>query len=107
VASYRDKDARQAFKALIDAWCRGDAEQLRVLTALDTEGATEEERVLLEEYRQSLLSVRDAAMTSFAVDCLNQGNEVFICVGAAHVVGDGGMAATLAAMGCTVEAIRG
>ncbi len=107
VMSYQDKTSDQSLLELVDAWCSGDIQKLKALTAFDYEGATAEERVLLEEYQKAMLTDRDAGMTAFAEDCLSQGKEVFICVGAAHVVGDGGIAASLSAKGYTVEAIRG
>ena len=45
-------------------------------------------------------------MTDYAVDALASGEEIFICVGAAHVVGDGAIADNLRELGYTVEVVR-
>ena len=45
-------------------------------------------------------------MTDFAEDALASGDEVFICVGAAHVVGEGAMADLLAKRGYTVTLVK-
>ena len=45
-------------------------------------------------------------MTDFAEDALASGKEVFICVGAAHIVGDGAMAQLLAQRGYTVTLVK-
>lgn len=44
-------------------------------------------------------------MADFAEDAIASGQEVFICVGAAHVVGEGAMADLLAERGYNVELI--
>jgi uncharacterized protein YbaP (TraB family) len=45
-------------------------------------------------------------MTEYAEEALKSGKEIFICVGAAHVVGEGAMAEQLRDLGYTVEIVR-
>ena len=60
---------------------------------------------LYEEYKNALIVERNISMADFAEDTLESGEEVFICVGAAHVVGEGAMADLLEERGYTVELV--
>jgi uncharacterized protein YbaP (TraB family) len=44
-------------------------------------------------------------MADYAEEALKSGKEIFICVGAAHVVGEGAVADLLAQRGYTVELV--
>ncbi len=92
--------------ALLQAWKSGN-EQLLV-TMLNEEGAmlSDEEALLYEEYNRMMVEERNVRMTEFAEDMLESDQEVFICVGAAHVVGDGAMADLLEERGYTVETVQ-
>lgn len=57
------------------------------------------------EYNDAMMVQRNLAMADYAEEALASGKEVFICVGAAHVVGEGAMADLLAQRGYTVERI--
>jgi uncharacterized protein YbaP (TraB family) len=52
-----------------------------------------------------MVTQRNISMADFAEEALDSGKEVFICVGAAHVVGPGAMADLLTQRGYTVEVI--
>ena len=67
---------------------------------------SEEEAALYAEYNDALVTQRNLSMTEYAVEALESGQELFICVGAAHVVGEGAMAELLREMGYTVELVR-
>jgi len=75
---------------------------------LNAEGEYEsaQEEALYKEYDEEMVVKRNLSMTNFAEDALLSGKEVFICVGAAHVVGEEGMSGQLADRGYNVEIIR-
>ncbi len=90
---------------MMNAWKSGDGETIIKSSIMATEGLTAEEAALVEEYNNAVIVERNLKMTEFAEDAMEEGKEVFICVGAAHVVGEGGMADLLAERGYTVEEI--
>lgn len=92
-------------QAMMDAWKTGDAEGILQSSDSDTTGMTEEELALYDEYLNAMVVERNQSMTQFAENALDSGKEVFICVGALHVLGEGGMADLLAKQGYTVEQI--
>ena len=87
-------------------WKSGDETAFEAYLAdPDTEELTEEEKVLYEEYNTAMITNRNLSMAEYAQACLEEGKEVFICVGAAHVVGEGAMAQLLEQAGYTVEPV--
>ena len=95
----------ETLQAMMDAWKTGDAEGILQSSDSDTTGMTEEELALYDEYLNAMVVERNQSMTQFAENALDSGKEVFICVGALHVLGEGGMADLLAKQGYTVEQI--
>jgi len=95
----------ETLQAMMDAWKTGDAEGVLQSSDSDTTGMTEEELALYDEYLNAMVVERNQSMTQFAENALDSGKEVFICVGALHVLGEGGMADLLAKQGYTVEQI--
>lgn len=106
VYSYDTPDESfQQINELIDVWASGDGDALAALLAEETAFESEEERLLYVEYNDAMMVQRNLAMADYAEEALASGKEVFICVGAAHVVGEGAMADLLAQRGYTVERI--
>jgi len=99
--------ATYQLEQMLYAWCTGDATLLRDLCSNDIEDLEGIDKQIYEEYTKTMMTDRDAKMTAFARDCLAEGKEVFICVGAAHVIGENGIVVRLIAEGYTVEAIQG
>ena len=92
---------------LMNIWAKGDAEEFaEYLLSEDNDLETEEDKKLYEEYNNAMIVNRNIGMADFAEDALENGKEVFICVGAAHVVGEGAMADLLSERGYKVEIIR-
>lgn len=94
-----DLDAVQPyFTALADAWTRGDAEALRLLTleqmAREPGGKALQERLFTE---------RNAAMAGRVTELLRQGGSYFVVVGAGHLVGSNGIVARLQRQGYRVR----
>lgn len=108
VSSYEDIDSfSQELNDMVTLWSKGDEKEFADFLNSDYDSVmTDEEKELLEEYNQAMLTDRNISMTEFAQDCLRDGEEVFICVGSAHIVGEGAMADLLAEKGYTVEIIK-
>lgn len=101
-----DPDQTNAdLKELMDLWASGDEQAFAAYLASEDDDVTDEERPLYEEYHQVMIVDRNLSMTNYAENALKSGKEVFICVGAAHIVGDGAMAQMLAQRGYTVECV--
>ena len=99
--------AARELRGLFTAWRDGDEAQLLLYTQSDLTQATAEEARLIEEYEKALLLDRNEGMASFARDALQSGERVFLAVGTAHMLGQGGVVALLTDMGYTVEEIGG
>ncbi len=93
-------------KALYEAWLRGDEAELEALMQDDLTGATEEEIALYEEYTEKMLTDRNEGMLDKAEDYMEDGNTGFYVVGAAHIVGEGGLAELLEEKGYTVTVVE-
>ena len=94
---------------LLEMWANGNEEAL--ITYMNTEEVpegelTEQEAALYEAYNKAMITDRNNAMADYAEEALLSDKEVFICVGAAHVVGEGAMADLLAQRGYTVELVK-
>ncbi len=107
VETFSDLDAsREDMQTLVDLWSTGDETAFAAYLVETPEFESEEERKLYEDYNTAMVVERNISMTDFAEDALRSGKEVFICVGAAHIVGPGAMADLLAQRGYTVEIVR-
>jgi len=106
VESYNDKEkAAKDLEELMDMWASGDEEAFaELLTEID-DSMTADEKRAYEEYQKVVVTDRNVTMADFAEEALLSGEEVFICVGAAHVVGENALADLLAQRGYTVELV--
>lgn len=91
---------------LMDLWQAGDEAELSGALYAPAEIEDPDELRLYEEYNNALVVERNISMTEYAEDALENNDEIFICVGAAHVVGPGAMAQLLSQKGYTVEIVR-
>ena len=96
----------QSLQLMLDAWQSGDEYTLELLTQTNSHLVAEDEKALYAEYNDALVTQRNINMADFAQEALASGQELFICVGAAHVVGDGGMADLLKERGYTVTIVQ-
>lgn len=107
VESYKEKDeVQKELKEMMDLWHKGDEKNFAAMLNEPPEFENDKEKVLYQEYTDAMTVNRNISMAKFAEDALKSGKETFICVGAAHVVGDGAMADLLAKKGYTVEIVR-
>ena len=105
VAYYGNPMYSMSVKAMCNAWATGDEDGLLNMMNTDVDALPPEQAALLKEFNDTLEGQRNVNMTDFAVESLELGGSVFIVVGAAHVLGEDGMAAVLAEAGYTVERI--
>ncbi len=106
VETYNDPDMEQEFEELVDCWVYGDEQGLVSHLESDTSSLSPEEAALYAEYEQAMIHDRNIAMADYAQEALTNDDELFICVGAAHIVGEGGMVDLLQERGYTVEPIK-
>lgn len=96
--------ASQDLLGLLDLWVSGDEEAFsEYLNA--TQEMPEDIAALMEEYNKAMITDRNLNMTDYAEDLLAEGKPTMICVGAAHIVGEGAMAQLLAERGYTVTRV--
>lgn len=106
IEEYDSDELSESFDMLLQTWAGGDEEELDQLINEEPELDTDEEKSLYEEYNKAMIVDRNSGMTKYAEQALLSGDEVFICVGAAHVVGEGAIAQQLANLGYKVEIVR-
>jgi len=105
VESAKDPEtAKETMQAMMDLWMSGDEDAFREYLESE-EDVPEEEQALYEEYNKAMLTDRNEGMADFTEDALASGDEVFICVGAAHVVGKGALVELMTQRGYTVERV--
>lgn len=106
IAGYSQQSALYAqLIKLITTWKNGDEAGLEKSLKSDTTGMSQKEQELYQEYINSMYTVRNNNMTAYAENALKSGKEVFICVGAAHVVGEDAMVGQLRSKGYKVEKV--
>ena len=108
---YEFDQMEESLNSLMDLWYSGNEAKFAQYLAQESDIPEKYESyenfdALLEEYNNAMIVERNQYMTNYAVEALASGEEVFICVGAAHVVGEGAMAQNLRELGYTVEIIR-
>lgn len=86
---------------LLDLWANGSEKILAQMLSAEVVGS-EEEQALYEQYTKEMIVDRNIAMTDFAENALKEGKPTMICVGLAHIVGEGAMAQLLQERGYTV-----
>lgn len=101
-----ESEMKAELDELMTAWAKGNEAEFAEIVNEEEEFENDEERRLYEEYNNAMVISRNLSMAEYAENALASGKEVFICVGAAHVVGEGAMADLLSDRGYTVELIR-
>lgn len=97
------EEYKAEFFSMFDAWYSGDEKTLAEQVATDTEGLTPHEIELVEDFDKQMIYDRNIGMADFAIEALESDNNVFICVGAAHVVGEDGIIDILSEEGYQIE----
>ena len=100
------EESTQTLALLADAWGRGDESALLEMLAQEAESIEPEEAIIYEEYYEAMYTNRNLGMAQFAEEALDSGEEVFLCVGAAHILGDGALIDLLTQRGYAVRQIQ-
>ena len=109
VDTYKNYDREQYLADLdlmLDLWAGGEGGALAEYLSEEVEFESEEEKRLYEEYNNAMTTVRNLNMADYAEEALLSGEEIFICVGAAHIVGEGALVDLLTERGYTVEQVK-
>lgn len=98
-------------KQLYEAWLEGNGEKLTKLLNSETElneglEKYENGEKLIKNYNEVLMYNRNNEMSKKAEQYFQEGKNVFIVVGAAHIVGDTGMTTQLANIGYKVKIVE-
>ncbi len=96
VAAYRSGTYVSDMQTAVNSWKTGDAETLEKLFLGD-------KTVEFEEYQSVLYGETNERITDFCSSKLDSGEEVFVCVGLVHFLGDDGVVSRLKTLGYTVE----
>ncbi len=89
---------------LLNVWASGKEDSLALYlgqTAEPTTGTGD----IYGEFSDEMVVYRNDSMTRWAEETLTSGKEVFMVVGAAHIVGEGAVAENLRELGYTVEQV--
>lgn len=104
VNTYDNSDAYgEDLSKLMDLWAAGDEYEFAAYIGESNEVMSYEAE--MQEYNNAMVVERNLHMADFAENALLMGDEIFICVGSAHVVGDGAVAQLLSDRGYSVECI--
>lgn len=107
VEAYKAGIYEEEYTELVNVWASGDEKAFEAALESESEDLTGRQLELYEEYTYIMETERNITMTDYAEGILKEGKEeVFICVGAAHVVGEGAMADLLEERGYTVEIVK-
>lgn len=99
---------REAMNTLVTCWASGDeAAMVAILDEEDDGFETDEEKALYAEYHKAMSTDRNINMTDYAENALATGQQTFIVVGTAHIVGEGGLVDLLTQRGYTVTCLGG
>ncbi len=97
--------AEATLRQMLEFWETGDEEKLAKTVVSDTAQMTQEQKELYAEYTDAMLTQRNLGMAEFAENVLDSHKEVFLCVGAAHILGEGALVDLLVQRGYTVERV--
>ncbi len=99
----------EALEDMYEAWISGDGKALIEVTEteIDDSEYTAEQLAMIEEYDRQMVDDRNNNMTDKAEEYLAGGGTGFFVVGAAHIVGEKGVAAQLRSRGYTVSVVCG
>ena len=99
------EESIESLNKLYDAWKKGDVDTIMDENESDDDKYTEEELKLLEDYNNKVLYDRNVHMTDELIKYFDNNYRTFYMVGAAHLVGDKGIANLLEQKGYKVTRI--
>lgn len=108
INSYLDNYDEQvsSTKKLYELWKKGDPEELSQFINEDIDFDNEDDKKIVEEYNKKIYDDRNIGMKDKLEEYFNNNQRVFYMVGAAHLVGDNGLASLLQKDGYTVTQVN-
>ena len=103
---YAPEEYKAELEDLMAIWATGNESQFAAYLDQEVTFETPEEKALYEEYTKAMETDRNICMADFVETALASGEEVFVCVGAAHVVGQDAMVELLRERGYTVTLVQ-
>lgn len=105
VINYNNPLTRLQYRQMCKIWANGNEDALISMIQAEDDQLPPEQLPLYEEYNEALSGKRNPVMAQYARDAMASGKTVFICVGAAHIVGPGALVEILTQDGYTLERI--
>ncbi len=105
VEAYNSDETKAEMDKLVNDWYTGNEDEIFKDNTEDLQELKDEEKKLYDEYYNEMITKRNISMADYAEQSLDGDKDVFICVGCAHVVGDGGMVDLLRERGYTVTKV--
>lgn len=105
VEAYNSDESKAEIDKLVNDWYTGNEDEIVKDNTEDFQELNDEEKKLYDEYYNEMITKRNISMADYAEQSLGGDKDVFICVGCAHVVGDGGMVDLLRERGYTVTKV--
>ena len=105
VEAYNSDEAKAEIDKLVNDWYTGNEDEIVEDNSEDLQELKDEEKKLYDEYYNEMITKRNISMADYAEQSLDGDKDVFICVGCAHIVGDGGMVDLLRERGYTVTKV--
>lgn len=106
VESYNKKSmASASLQVLMNLWSTGNEKMLEKYFNSSDSKMNDAQKQIYQKYQKAMITDRNLSMAEFTEDALSSGDEVFICVGAAHIVGEGALVDLLSNRGYTVECV--
>ncbi len=99
------EEAGQGMRMLYDAWRAGDEETLLLFLSAQDDAAETAQDQAYAEFSEILLESRNEGFEAQAVQYLESGETALIAIGAAHILGEDGLAARLSRLGYEVREI--
>ena len=101
------EDGINDLNELYKYWKEGNEEKLiELLTKIDEDDYSKEDLVLIKDYNKKMLDDRNIGMKNKLEEYFNNNYTVFYMVGAAHLLGDNGIAKLLENDGYTVKIVK-
>ncbi len=100
-------DSVTEMKDIYNAWKKGDIDELeQTLLASSTEGLSDEEIEMVENYNKSLITDRNYGMADALEKYFSEDKKVFCVVGLGHVIGDEGIISLMEKKGYNIEKLN-
>lgn len=99
-------DSLKELEELYEAWKKGDISKFIEEDEIDEDKYSKEDIKILEDYNKKILDERNIGMTEKLISYFDNNYKTFYMVGAAHLVGDNGIANLLEQKGYKVTRIK-